>query len=115
MAHFSPNEVHQAIRQLADNKASGRDNITAEHLKLASPRVAALLSICFTGLMTDGILPEAMLIVTLVPVIKDKAGKVGSMGNYRPIALASILSKVLERMLLDRLKDFIHSRLSIRF
>ena len=83
------------------------DNITAEHLKLASPRLNALLSICFTGMLTHGTLPDSMLSVTLVPVIKDKAGKVGSMDNYRPIALASTLSKVLERMLLDRISDFI--------
>ena len=100
-------EVLQAISQLADNKASGPDNITAEHLKHASPRVAVLLSICFTGLMSHGLLPDSMLSVTLVPVIKDKAGKVGSMDNYRPIALASILSKVIERILLDRLSSYI--------
>lgn len=107
--HFTPSEVYHVIEQLADNKASGKDNITAEHLKLASPRVAALLSICLTGLMTHGILPDTMLTVTLVPVIKDKAGKIGSLDNYRPIALASILSKVLEKMLLDRLSEFIYT------
>ena len=76
--HFTPNEVYHAIEQLADKKSSGKDNITAEHLKLASPRVAALLSICLTGLMTHGILPDTLLTVILVPVIKGKAGKIGS-------------------------------------
>ena len=104
----SVSEVLLAISQLADSKASGLDNITAEHLKHASPRVAVLLAICFTGLMSHGLLPDSMLSVTLVPVIKDKAGKVGSMDNYRPIALASILSKVLERILLDRLSSFFY-------
>lgn len=42
-----------------------------------------------------------------VPVIKDKAGKVGNLDNYRPIALASVVSKVLERILLDRLSSYI--------
>ena len=107
MVHICPSEISQAIKQLADGKACGLDNITAEHLKLASPRVAVLLSICFTGLVTHGILPDAMLTVVLVPVIKDKAGKVGSMDNYRPIALASILSKVLERVLIFKLGDLI--------
>ena len=68
-----------------------------------------MLAICFTGLMTHGILPDSLLTVILVPVIKDKAGKVGSMDNYRPIALASILSKVIERILLDRLSEYIHT------
>ena len=103
----SPNEICLAIRQLADNKSCGMDNITAEHLKLASPRLTALLSMCFTGLLMHGILPDSLLTVTLVPVIKDKAGKVGSMANYRPIAIASILSKVFERILLDRLSPLI--------
>ncbi len=62
-----------------------------------------LLAICFTGFMIHGLLPESMLSVTLLPVIKDKAGKVGSLDNYRPIALASVVSKVLERIILDRL------------
>lgn len=96
-------EVYQAIGQLTDNKASGSDQITAEHLKLASPKVAVLLAICFTGLMAHGLLPDSLLSVTLVPVIKDKVGKVGSLDNYRPVALTSVLSKVLERILLDRL------------
>lgn len=48
-------EVQQAITQLADHKASGLDQITAEHLKFASPRAAVLLAICFTGLMTHGL------------------------------------------------------------
>ena len=48
--------------------------------------------------MTHGTLPDSMLSVVLVPVIKDKSGKVGSIDNYRPIALASILSKVLEKL-----------------
>jgi len=43
--------------------------------------------------MIHEMLPDSMLAVTLVPVIKDKAGKVGSVENYRPIALASVLSK----------------------
>lgn len=48
--------------------------------------------------MTHGMLPDSMLAVTLLPVIKDKAVKAGSVENYRPIALASVLSKVLERI-----------------
>jgi len=76
-------------------------------IKYASPKVAALLAFCFNGFMTHGMLPDSMLAVILVPVIKDKAGKVGSMENYRPIALASVLSKVLERISLDHRSEYI--------
>ena len=59
--------------------------------------------------MTHGLLPDSLLSITLVPVIKDTAGKVRSVDDYRPIALASVLSKVLERILLHRLCVYLYS------
>ncbi len=58
----------------------------------------------FTGCLIHGFLPESMLSVLLVPVIKDKTGRISSIENYRPIALASVISKVFEWVLMDRLK-----------
>ena len=101
------NEVHEAILRLPTNKSCGADNIHAEHLIYASKRLCPLLAICFSSCLIHGVLPDSLLSVTLVPVIKDKAGRMGSLDNYRPIALASILSKVLERILLSRLQDYI--------
>ena len=43
-----------------------------------------------------------MLNAILVPVIKDKAKKIGSTDNYRPIALANVLSKLVENIMLNR-------------
>lgn len=39
--------------------------------------------------------------------IKDKAGKINSMETHRPVALASNPSKVLERILLNKLEQYI--------
>lgn len=47
--------------------------------------------------------------ILLVPVIKNKAGKLGSMDNYHPIALASSVSKVLERVILNRLEPYLYT------
>ena len=38
-----------------------------------------------------------------VPTIKDKCGKINSKDNYIPIALASIVSKIVVNILLDRM------------
>ena len=40
--------------------------------------------------------------MVLVPIIKDKTGRIDRIDNYRPIALACVVSKVVERILLDR-------------
>ena len=42
-----------------------------------------------TGFFVHGFLPSSLLSVVLVPIIKDKCGKINSKDNYRPIALAS--------------------------
>ena len=56
--------------------------------------------------MKHGILPGSMLSVLLIPVVQNKT----SIDNYRPIALASILSKVIEGILMDRLADYVINR-----
>ena len=100
-------EVQDAIKKLGDNKSCGLDHISAEHLKNASNNLIPLLAMCISGFLIHGILPDSMITVLLVPVIKDKSGKINSKDNYRPIALASILSKVLEIILLARLEIYL--------
>ena len=101
---IKPDEIQEAIKKLEDNKSCGLDNINAEHLKNASQKLIPLLALCITGFLVHGVLPDSMISVLLVPVIKNKSGKINSKDNYRPIALACILSKVLEIILLDRLE-----------
>ena len=64
---------------------------------------------CFTSFISHGFLPESMLSVMLVPVIKDKAGKISSKDNYRPIALASVISKLVEVIMLDRIEMYMNT------
>ena len=100
----TPYMVLEAIKELSLNKSCGIDGITAEHLRYASERLAYLLSLAFTGFIIHGFLPESMISVMIVPVIKDKAGAINSSDNYRPIALASIVSKVVEKIMLNRME-----------
>ena len=47
--------------------------------------------------------------VILIPVIKSKTGRIMSKDNYRPIALASIVSKVTELIILNRISLFLET------
>ena len=62
---------------------------------------------CISALFIHGFLPDSMLSVVLVPVIKDKCRKINDSDNYRPIALASVISKVIEKILLTRMSDLL--------
>ena len=70
--------------------------MSAEHLKHSSNRIVPMLAMCFTGFFIRGMLPPSMLYVVLVPIVKDKRASVCSTSNYMSIALASIMSKLLE-------------------
>ena len=45
----------------------------------------------------------------LVPIIKDKSGNISDINNYRPIALTTVASKILEKLLLVRLKNHLYT------
>ena len=64
-------------------------------------------ALCMSSFLVHGFLPDEMMAVALVPIIKSKSGRIMSKDNYRPIALASIVSNVLEKILLNRLYIFL--------
>ena len=81
----SHSEIIHAIKYLKDNNSCYN------------------LSMCFTSLFVHGVLPESMISVVFLPIVKNKNASIYSKSNYRPIALASIVSKVLEKIIYDRI------------
>ena len=106
----SISEVENAINELKRNKSCGLDGIVSEHLKFAHRRLSVLLSICFSSFLVHGVLPDKLMSVVLVPVIKDKSRKISCIDNYRPIALSSVLSKVLEIIIRNRILDLLSTQ-----
>ena len=100
--YFTEDEVYDAIGQLR-SKMSDTTGIFTEHLKFSRSVIALPLSLFFTPIVRHGHMPQLIRYSTLVPIPKNN--KVASVSaNYRPIALSSMLSKVLERLLLNKYK-----------
>ncbi len=53
-----------------------------------------------------GCLPDSFMLSMLVPILKSKTGDITSTGNYRPIARATVCSKIMETCLVSRLESF---------
>ena len=105
----SATEIERCIAKLKNGKSNGMDNVSSEHLKNCNPRLASMLALCFTKMFSHGYLPANMLSVRLVLIIKSKSELICSKDNYRPIAIASVLSKVLEFMILERIEMFVYT------
>ena len=103
----STEEVTETISKLKKGKFCGPDGICAEALKAAHRKVYVLLSLCFSLCMSHGYIPQPLIETTIVPIIKNKAGNLSSGNNYRPIALANVMSKVFESLIILRCEQFL--------
>lgn len=50
--------------------------------------------------LVHGFIPKTCLNTELVPIVKNKSGDARDIGNYRPIAIATVISKLFERVVL---------------
>ena len=65
------------------------------------------IKLCFSLCLTHGYMPLDMIKTTIVPVTKNKCGKLADSNNYRPIAIATIVSKLYESTILYKCEDFL--------
>ena len=76
------------------------------------------MSIFLSGCMLSGKPPSTLMHVVIIPLLKCKSKDPADVNNYRPIAIATALSKVLEQVLLARLVRYLwtaDSRSGARF
>ena len=50
-----------------------------------------------------------MIETTIVPIVKNKSGNLSDSSNYRPIALATIESKMFESVLLFKYAEYLYT------
>ena len=100
---FTESDISGAISDLRRGKSPGNDGMSAEHLMHASHTLFPMLTKLFTSCVTHGYLPEKLLDVVVVPIVKNRCGNVSDKSNYRPIALSNVLSKLFEKLLLKKI------------
>ncbi len=88
--------LNNTIQQLDVGKAAGPDGLPGEALQLAGLKIGYLLALVFNCCFVHGFLPVHGCFNN--SVVKNKCGNVTDK-NYRPIATASVTSKILESVL----------------
>ena len=108
LSAFSPVSVGTVLKHLESidpRKATGSDGIPGLLLKQCAAVIAPSLTAIFNVSLTTGELPRAFKVANIAPVYKS--GDREEAGNYRPISLLPIVSKVLEKIVSAQLKQFI--------
>ena len=96
-------EVLQIVKDLTNAKFSGLDGLNGESLKYAHLLLCLLLSISFSCMFKHCFILQCMINSVIIPLIKNKCGNQTDKNSYRPIALSSIISKVFEHVIAERL------------
>lgn len=102
-------EVKKAIRHSKPKKAPGYDLITGRVLKELSEKGIRMLTIIFNSAVRLQIFPAQWKTAQIIML--PKPGKnPEEMSSYRPISLLPTISKLFEKILLDRIKPHISAR-----
>ena len=101
--NFDLDELATAKTSIKEGKAFGADEIAPEVIKRVDLD-ETLLDFCNQAL-NEGSIPEQWKRLNIVPV--PKKGDLSKPINYRGIALTSIVTKTLNRMILNRIQPYI--------
>jgi len=102
-------DIQRALTCLKAGKSAGSDDLVSEHLMYAGNRTITLLVSLFNMILTHGYMPDRVMNTTLVPLVKDKAGDIADVNNYRPIALSTVISKLFEYTILDKIETTLYT------
>ena len=95
------------MSKLPSKNSSGHDNISNLLLKeIIAPLSPALVEV-FNKSLSKGEFPTVMKLADVVPVYKGKEHYIET--NYRPISLLTTISKILEKIVYQRVYCFLQS------
>ena len=94
--------VKKIIMNLDLSKASGRDCIPMVVLKNCQPELSYILVELFNKCLKESCFPGYWKVSSVVPVFKN-VGERSTAKNYRPVSLLSVVSKVFEKLVNNRI------------
>ena len=105
---ITPKMVKKVITNLDTSKASGPDCIPVVVLKNCEPELTYILAKLFNNCLKESCFPDCWNVSSVVPVFEN-VGETSTAKNchknYHPVSLLSVVSKVFEKLLNNRIVD----------
>ena len=94
-------ELEDAFFSLKINKSSGYDDINFNVIKHSFQYISKPLMHIFQLSLSQGIFPDSLKIAKITPIFKT--GETTNLSNYRPISVLPCFSKILEKIMYNKL------------
>ena len=96
--------VKKVVANLDSSKASGPDCIPVVVLKSCESELSYILTKLFNMCLEESCFPDSWKVSSVVPVFKN-VGERSTAKNYCPVSLLSVVNKVFEKLVNDRIVD----------
>ena len=106
---ISVEEIREAVLKLKLRKTVGMDEIPAEFFRFADVCILKYISVFINCFVLHCFLPESVMNVYMSPLVKNRTEDNSRSENYRPIAIATAISKLIEFLILNRLEGYLNS------
>ena len=100
----TPKMVRKVVMNLNLSKASGSDCIPVVVLKNCGLELPCILAELFSKCLKESCFPDCWKVSYVVPVFKN-VGERSAAKNYCPVSLLSVVSKVFEKLVNNRIVD----------
>ena len=96
--------LKKVIMKLDSSKASGPDCIPVVVLQNCEPELSYILAKLFNNCLKESCFPDCWKVSLVVPVFKN-VGERSTAKSYHPVSLLSVVSKVFEKLVNNRIVD----------
>ena len=101
---ITPEMVKKVMTNLDSSKVSGPDCILVVVLKNCEPELSCILAELFSMCLKESCFPDGWKVSLMVPVFKN-VGERSAAKSYCPVSLLSVISKVFEKLVSNRIVD----------
>ena len=100
----TPKMIRKVVMNLDLPKASGLNCIPVVVLKNCEPELSHKLADLFNKCLRESCFPDCWKVSSVFPVF-NSVGERSTAKNYRPVSLLSVVSKVFEKLVNNRIVD----------
>ena len=101
----TPDEIENIIKSLKSSKCVGPNSIPTKMLHLIKDKISIPLSELINKSFSAGCFPNICKTAKVIPIFKTESRLLCN--NYRPISLLSNISKIIEKIMHQRLNKFL--------